>query len=67
MPDYVLTALTEAGLMPAYRRRPPYQQNDYIGWIMRAARPDTRAKRLDQMLDELRSGTAYMKMPYRGK
>jgi hypothetical protein len=38
MPDFVLQALTERGLMTAYRERPPYQQNDYIGWINRAKR-----------------------------
>ena len=31
MPDFVRQALTERGLMDAYRARPPYQQNDYIG------------------------------------
>ncbi|MGE5333543.1 MAG: YdeI/OmpD-associated family protein [Nitrososphaerota archaeon] len=38
--------------------------NDSIGWIARAKRPETRQKRLAQMLDELASGDAYMRMPY---
>ncbi len=46
--------------------RPPYQRNDYLGWIARAKRPDTRAKRIAQMLDELAKGTSYMNMPYNG-
>jgi len=62
MPDFVREALEESGLEPDYRSRPAYQQNDYVGWILRAKRPETRKKRLDQMLDELRRGGVYMKM-----
>ena len=65
MPRFIRDALGEADLMAAYRDRPPYQQNDYIGWITRAKRPETKAKRLSQMLDELAQGDRYMKMPYR--
>ena len=65
MPPDVRRALQDAGLVSAYDARPPYQRNDYIGWIDRAKRPDTRARRLNQMLDELRAGDRYMKMPYR--
>jgi hypothetical protein len=65
MPDFVLEALTERGLLDAYRQRPPYQQNDYIGWINRAKRIQTKHKRLDQMLYELERGDLYMKMEYR--
>ena len=53
-PAFVREALVEAGLMQAYRERPPYQQNDYVGWITRAKREATTARRLAQMLDELR-------------
>ena len=45
MPDFVKEALIESGLMQAYRDRPPYQQNDYIGWINRAKRPETKRRR----------------------
>ncbi|MGH2605108.1 MAG: YdeI/OmpD-associated family protein [Anaerolineales bacterium] len=38
--------LLRRGLMRRYRSRPPYQQNDYIGWITRARRPETRRKRI---------------------
>ena len=56
MPALVEEALLERGLADAYVERPAYQQNDYIGWIMRAKRAETRQKRLEQMLDELEQG-----------
>jgi len=65
MPDGVRDALEARGLMDAYRARPPYQQNDYLGWIARAKLEATREKRLNQMLDELEGGKLYMKMPWR--
>lgn len=64
MPDFVREALVRHELMRAYWERPPYQQNDYIGWITRAKRQSTRDKRLAQMLDELKRGDVYMKMVY---
>ncbi|MGK3974134.1 YdeI/OmpD-associated family protein [Sorangium sp. So ce291] len=64
MPDFVKTALDERGLMDAYKQRPAYQQNDYIGWIMRAKRQETKESRLLQMLDELESGGVYMNMEH---
>lgn len=67
LPEYIRTALLERGLMDAYRARPDYQQNDYIGWITRAKRDDTKEKRLAQMLDELEGGTRYMKMKWRSR
>ena len=57
MPDFVSQALAARGLEQAYRDRPAYQQNDYIGWI-------TRDKRLAQMLDELAAGGIYMNMKH---
>jgi uncharacterized protein YdeI (YjbR/CyaY-like superfamily) len=65
MPADVESALRARGLSQAYDRRPAYQRNDYLAWIDRAKRPDTRAKRLAQMLDELEAGDRYMNMPYR--
>ncbi len=65
MPAFVRQALLERDLMAAYRSRPPYQQNDYLGWINRAKREDTKRRRLAQMLDELAGGDCYMNMPYR--
>ncbi|CAD5107572.1 YdeI/OmpD-associated family protein [Zestomonas carbonaria] len=62
MPAFVRHALDGRGLMAAYRERPAYQQNDYLGWIERAKRQETKEKRLRQMLDELETGGVYMNM-----
>jgi hypothetical protein len=43
MPGFVNRALDGRGLMKAYGERPAYQQNDYLGWIGRAKRPETKA------------------------
>ncbi len=67
MPEFIRKELEGRGLMDAYRGRPAYQQNDYIGWITRAKRQETVDKRLAQMLDELENGEIYMKMAYRKK
>ena len=67
IPDYVAVALDESGLWERYRARPPYQRNDYIGWIVRGKREETRQKRLTKMLEELQSGYAYMGMGYNAK
>ena len=64
IPDFVMAALEKRGLMDEYRQRPAYQQNDYIGWINSAKRQETKAKRLDQMLDELEAGGVYMNMAH---
>lgn len=67
MPDFIRQALLENKMMDAYLARPPYQQNDYIGWINRAVQDRTKQKRLDQMINELKSGDVYMKMAYKPK
>ena len=64
IPDFILHALGERGLMDAYKRRPAYQQNDYIGWITRAKRQETKDQRLHQMLDEVEMGGVYMNMKH---
>jgi hypothetical protein len=64
MPAFIEEALLLCGLMDAYGDRPAYQQNDYIGWILRAKRRQTQEKRLNQMLNELEQGDKYMKMDY---
>lgn len=56
MPAFIREALSARGLMEADHARPAYQKNDYLGWINRAKRPETQAKRLNQMLDELEKG-----------
>ena len=53
MPDFVRKALVERGLMDAYLNRPPYQRNDYIGWIIRAKQEKTQ-----QLYRGLRSYTS---------
>jgi hypothetical protein len=42
MPVFVQRALEERGLTAAYEERPAYQQNDYVGWISRAKRQETK-------------------------
>jgi len=65
MPAFIRFALTRNRLMSAYRARPAYQQNDYIGWIVGAKREQTGKRRLTQMLEELKQGDVYMNMTYR--
>ncbi len=64
MPDDVREELEEQGLMAAYEERPFYQRNDYLAWIGRAKRLETREKRLQQMLEELDRGGVYMGMDH---
>ena len=66
MPDDLREAIEARRLTKAYRDRPAYQQNDYVGWINRAKLPETRSKRLAQMLDELERGGVYMHMKWNG-
>lgn len=65
MPAYVKEALEKRKLTAAYEARPDFQRNDYLGWIARARKLETRQKRLDQMLDELEDGDVYMKMTWK--
>ncbi len=66
MPEFVLLALEAHGLRAAYDARPPYQRNDYLLWINKAQREETKQKRLAQMLAELESGGVYMRMQWNG-
>lgn len=66
LPDYIDKALILRDLVGAYSARPPYQKNDYVGWITRAKREGTRQRRLEQMLEELERGDKDMKMDYVG-
>lgn len=67
MPEFVRKALKERELSEQYAARPAYQQNDYLGWINRAKKEETKVKRLTQMLEELEKGNVYMKMKYNPK
>jgi hypothetical protein len=53
--------------MGAYRSRPPYQQNDYIGTlcVTRAKLEATKQKRLSQMLEELEGGKLYRNISWK--
>lgn len=64
MPADVRQAIDVAGLRDEYDARPPYQRNDYLSWIDRSMRIETRAKRTEQMLGELRAGDVYMNMAW---
>ncbi len=64
MPPDVHEALVESGVLPDYQKRPFYQRNDYLAWIGRARRAETRERRINQMIDELRRGGVYMKMDH---
>lgn len=65
MPPDIAVRIAERGLEAAFAERPPYQRNDYLGWIARAKRPETRERRLEQMLDELAGAELYMRMSWR--
>lgn len=64
MPVFVEEALHEFGLFNDYCARPKYQQNDYLGWINRAKKEETKLRRLRQMLEELKKGGVYMNMAH---
>ena len=64
MPEDVRLAIEERGVRSEYDARPWYQRNDYLAWMRRAKRADTRARRLAQMLDELEQGGVYMRMTH---
>ena len=66
MPGFVRDALDERGLRDKYNARPPYQRNDYLLWINKVKRDETRQKHLAQMLDELEAGNVYMGMKWNG-
>jgi uncharacterized protein YdeI (YjbR/CyaY-like superfamily) len=51
---------------PRSDARPPYQRNDYLLWINKVKRDDTKLKHLAQMLDELEAGDVYMGMKWNG-
>jgi uncharacterized protein YdeI (YjbR/CyaY-like superfamily) len=65
MPEDVAALLAAHRLRGAYDDRPAYQRNDYLGWIGHAKRPETRVKRIGQMLRELKDGGVCMAMPHR--
>jgi uncharacterized protein YdeI (YjbR/CyaY-like superfamily) len=64
MPARIRQLISSNNLMAAYKARPAYQRNDYLGWIKQAKFEETRTKRIKQMLEELKQGNRYMKMKW---
>lgn len=64
MSNWIKDALETRGVMNDYKKRPAYQQNDYLRWIEQAKLHATKLKRLNQMLNELESGGIYMNMEH---
>jgi hypothetical protein len=50
MPQKIRTLLIKHNVLESYKARPPYQQNDYLGWIARAQLDTTKEKRIKQWL-----------------
>jgi len=67
MPKFVRDALIGEKVLENYNQRPPYQRNDYLWWINSAKKDETKQKRLQQMIRELRAGNKYMNMKYSSK
>jgi len=55
--------LVKENLMFSYRSRYPYQCNDYLGWILKTKGPETRERRIAQMIEELRRGEQILRAP----
>jgi uncharacterized protein YdeI (YjbR/CyaY-like superfamily) len=64
MPADVRAALKAGRVEAVYKTRPHYQQNDYVGWTARSKLSTTRAKRVKQMVAELKKGGIYMGMKH---
>ena len=64
MPEDVKNALDERALTESYDEGPFYQRNDYLAWIGRAKRSETRQKRIHQRLEELELGGVYLGMDH---
>ena len=64
MPEDIATLLDSRKLRAAYDARPPYQRNDWLGWIARAKQPATRRRRIDSMIADLARGHGYMGMDW---
>ena len=48
----------DAGARSVFERLPPSHRREYVEWIGEAKRPATRARRVEQTLERLRSSTA---------
>jgi uncharacterized protein YdeI (YjbR/CyaY-like superfamily) len=66
LPVSLKRRMEQEGVLELYNQRPPYQRNDYLGWIARAKQEATQQKRIEQMIAELKKGNVYMKMKWTG-
>ena len=66
LPVALKRRMEQEGVLELYNQRPPYQRNDYLGWIARAKQEATQQKRTEQMIAELKKGNVYMKMKWTG-
>jgi len=64
MSSDIKKVLEKGKVLKDYFARPHYQQNDYLGWILRAKREETRLKRINLMVSELKKGGVYMGMKH---
>lgn len=64
IPRDMKDVLIKNGVWGDYMARPLYQRNDYVAWILRAKRLETRQKRITQMIYELTKGGVYMGMEH---
>ena len=67
IPDFIRKALQDNILMAVYLSRQTFQRNEYVAWIMRAKKSETREQRLSQMLDELARGGQRMTLKRRDR
>ena len=55
VPDDLRGALEEAGLDSVFTALSPSHRREYLSWIDEAKRPETRARRISQTVDRLRT------------
>lgn len=53
MDPLVTEQLERAGLSEYFQQLPPSHQKEYLNWINSAKKPETKAKRVDQMIEML--------------
>lgn len=67
VPPVIRARLKKEGLEPRFQALAFSYRRGYLGWITGAKLEATRTQRIRQMLDELRGGRVYMKMPLSAK
>jgi uncharacterized protein YdeI (YjbR/CyaY-like superfamily) len=56
IPQDLNDALThDPSARAAFEQLPPSHRREYVDWILEAKRPETRARRVEQTLERLRS------------